>query len=105
MSVSTEGLYSKGSDAFAAAPPDIVITVCDQAAGEPCPAYFGPAIKSHWGLADPSEVHGTEAQIKAAFEATVSQIERRFTALFETDLHTLSGAELKTALDRIGALS
>jgi arsenate reductase len=104
IGVSIDGLHSKGSDAFAAAPPDIVITVCDQAAGEPCPVYFGPAMKSHWGLTDPSEAHGSEAQTQAAFDATVAQITRRFIALFEAGLDTLSAAELKTVLDRIGAL-
>ena len=104
IGASTDGLHSKGSDAFAAAPPDIVITVCDQAAGEPCPVYFGPAIKSHWGLADPSEVQGSESQVQAAFDATVAQIKRRFSALFQADVNTLSAAELKIALDRIAAI-
>jgi len=52
----TQGLYSKGNDAFEGSPPDVVITVCDKAAGEACPVYFGPALKAHWGLADPSDV-------------------------------------------------
>lgn len=33
--IATHGLYSKGSEAFEGAPPDIVITVCDTAAGKP----------------------------------------------------------------------
>ncbi|MFJ3373157.1 arsenate reductase ArsC [Pseudomonas sp. NPDC086251] len=103
LGISTEGLYSKDSSAFADSPPDIVITVCDKAAGEACPVYFGPAIKSHWGLADPSDVHGTEQQIRAAFDSTVETIKQRFAALFALDLNSLSDAELKTELDRIGA--
>ncbi|KAA0980199.1 arsenate reductase ArsC [Pseudomonas sp. ANT_H12B] len=104
LGISTEGLYSKDSSTFADAPPDIVITVCDKAAGEACPVYFGPAIKSHWGLADPSDVHGTEQQIQAAFDTTVETIKRRFSAFFTLDLSGLSDVELKTELDRIGAL-
>jgi arsenate reductase len=104
LGISTEGLYSKDSSAFAASPPDFVITVCDKAAGEACPVYFGPAIKSHWGLADPSDVHGTEQQIQAAFDRTVETIKQRFAAFFALDLNSLSEAELKTELDRIGAL-
>lgn len=104
LGVSTRDLYSKGSEVFADSPPDVVITVCDKAGGEPCPAYFGPAIKSHWGLADPSEVQGSEAEIQQAFDATVLQIKTRFTALLERDLQALSPTELKTALDRSGEL-
>jgi arsenate reductase len=104
LGISTEGLYSKDSSAFADSPPDIVITVCDKAAGEACPVYFGPAIKSHWGLADPSDVHGTEQQIRAAFDSTVETIKTRFAAFFALDLNSLSDAELKTELDRIATL-
>ena len=104
LGVSTEGLYSKDSSAFADSPPDIVITVCDKAAGEACPVYFGPAIKSHWGLADPSDVDGSLTQKQAAFDATVGKIKQRFSAFFALDLNSLSDAELKTELDRIGAL-
>lgn len=103
LGISTEGLYSKDSSAFADSPPDIVITVCDKAAGEACPVYFGPAIKSHWGLADPSDVHGTPQHIQVAFDSTVETIKRRFSAFFALDLNSLSDAELKTELDRIGA--
>ncbi len=102
--VSTAGLYSKGSEAFADSPPDIVITVCDKAGGEPCPVYFGPALKSHWGLEDPSEVQGDEQAIQAAFEQTVQKIRQRFAVFFALDLDHLSPTELKNALDRIGAL-
>ncbi|SDZ68466.1 arsenate reductase ArsC [Pseudomonas sp. NFIX28] len=102
--VSTAGLYSKGSEVFAESPPDIVITVCDKAGGEPCPVYFGPTLKSHWGLEDPSEVQGSEQAIQAAFAQTVRKIEQRCAAFFALDLDVLSPAELKNALDRIGAL-
>ncbi|KSW24221.1 MULTISPECIES: arsenate reductase ArsC [unclassified Pseudomonas] len=102
--ISTEGLSSKGNDAFAGNPPDIVITVCDKAAGEACPVYFGPALKSHWGLEDPSDVVGDEASIDAAFRATLARIERRCQAFFALPFDTLARDELKRELDRIGAL-
>ncbi|MGB5953841.1 arsenate reductase ArsC [Pseudomonas sp.] len=104
LGIDTSDLYSKGSEAFADAPPDIVITVCDKAGGEACPVYFGPAIKSHWELSDPSEVDGSDEAIQAAFDAAVGHIKRRFAAFFTLDLKTLQGADLKQALDRIGAL-
>lgn len=102
--IATDGLASKGLDAFAAAPPDIVISVCDKAAGEPCPVYFGAAIKAHWGLADPSEVIGDPATRRAAFEATLDRIRQRCTALLQLPLGELSAEALKHELDRLGAV-
>jgi protein-tyrosine-phosphatase len=104
LGVDTSALYSKDSSSFTDSPPDIVITVCDKAAGEPCPVYFGPSVKSHWGLPDPSEVEGSDEQIQAAFDAAVAQIRRRFAAFFALDFDTLAPTELKPALDRIGEM-
>lgn len=102
--ISTDGLYSKGNEAFADSPPDIVISVCDKAAQEACPVYFGPAIKAHWGLEDPSDLHGDEAQIDAAFQATLQIIEIRCRALFDLPFNRLDAAQIKAELDRIGLL-
>ncbi len=104
LGVDTSALYSKGSERFQDCPPDIVITVCDKAGGEPCPVYFGPAIKSHWGLADPSDNEGSDEAVQAGFDATVAHIRLRFAAFFALDHRALSPAQLKQALDRIGAL-
>ncbi|VVO48840.1 arsenate reductase ArsC [Pseudomonas fluorescens] len=102
--IAIDGLYSKGNDAFESNPPDIVITVCDKAAGESCPVYFGPALKAHWGLVDPSEVTGDEAAIDAAFHATLARIEQRCKAFLALPFNRLSRDELKLELDRIGTL-
>ncbi|WP_032698098.1 arsenate reductase ArsC [Pseudomonas syringae] len=104
LGIGTTDLYSKGSEVFSDSPPDVVITVCDKAGGEPCPVYFGPAVKSHWGLADPSDVKGTDSEIQAAFDATVVQIRTRFEAFFSLDHSALTPQELKRELDRIGEL-
>jgi len=102
--IAIDGLHSKGNDAFANNPPDIVITVCDKAAGETCPVYFGPALKTHWGLEDPSEVQGDEAAIDAAFHATLMRIGQRCQAFLDLPFHSLSREQLKAELDRIGTL-
>lgn len=102
--IAIDGLHSKGNDAFEDNPPDIVITVCDKAAGETCPVYFGPALKAHWGLEDPSEVNGDEAAINAAFHATIARIELRCRAFLELPFARLSREQLQRELDRIGAL-
>lgn len=101
--ISTDGLYSKGNDAFEDSPPDVVITVCDKAAGEACPVYFGPAVKTHWGLEDPSEVQGNEAQVEAAFKATLDIIAARCEAFFALPFASLSPDELKAEVDRIAS--
>jgi len=102
--ISIAGLSSKGNDAFADNPPDIIITVCDKAAGEACPLYFGPALKTHWGLEDPSEVVGDEAAMDAAFRATLARIEQRCRAFLALPFDNLGRDELKHELDRIGTL-
>ena len=83
----TAGLRSKPWDEFAApgSPAlDFVFTVCDQAAGEACPAWPGQPITAHWGLPDPAAEQGTDAQRMLAFREAFQALERRirlFTAL------------------------
>lgn len=102
--VAINGLSSKGSEAHAELAPEIVITVCDKAAGDACPVFFGPALKAHWGLADPSELVGTSAQIDAAFDATVTIIQTRLKAFFAAQPITLSREALQAELRRIASL-
>lgn len=57
--------------------PDVVITVCDSAAGESCPLWLGHTPKLHWGLADPSKLEGSEEEKRDAFLTTIALIEQR----------------------------
>lgn len=102
--IAIDGLSSKGNDAFEGNPPDIVITVCDKAAGEACPVYFGPALKAHWGLEDPSDVVGDEAAVSAAFHSTLARIETRCRAFLALPFAQLDRDALKRELDRISTL-
>jgi arsenate reductase len=102
--VSTHGLSSKGTEAHAELAPELVISVCDKAAGDACPVFFGPALKAHWGLADPTELVGTPAQIEAAFDATLVIIQTRLKAFFAAQPTTLSREALQTELQRIASL-
>ena len=102
--IAIDGLSSKGNDAFEANPPDIVITVCDKAAGEACPVYFGPALKAHWELEDPSEVKGDDAVVTAAFHSTLARIETRCRAFLALPFGELDRDALKRELDRISTL-
>ena len=103
--ISTEGYYSKSWDDLPVTP-DIVVTVCSSAAGESCPAYLGPVLRTHWGLDDPGHVEGTEEEIEAAFERTYDIILARLQAFLALPLKELRGdkARFKLELDRIGTL-
>lgn len=82
--IPTEGLRSKSWDEFAkpdAPHMDLVITVCDNAAGEVCPFWPGQPATAHWGYADPSEGDGTESQKREAFRQTLHAIRRRLDLL------------------------
>ncbi|WP_413793384.1 MULTISPECIES: arsenate reductase ArsC [unclassified Pseudomonas] len=102
--ISTEGLSSKSTDSHADLAPDFVVTVCDKAAGEACPVFFGPAVKAHWGLSEPSDLKGSAAGLDAAFDITIEHIKRRITAFLELPFGQLNAAQLKVALARIGTL-
>lgn len=102
--IATEGLHSKSMDALATLAPDLVITVCDKAAGEACPLYFGQALKAHWDLEDPSEADGTPEAVDAAFTDTLRHIRQRIQAFLALPLHTIPPAQLYAELNRIGRL-
>ena len=82
--ISIEGLRSKNWDEFAApgAPHmDLIITVCDNAAGEVCPIWPGHPATAHWGYADPSDAPGSDADKLAAFQRTLIAIRQRIELL------------------------
>ena len=81
---STEGLRSKSWDEYAApgAPQmDLIITVCDNAAGEVCPFWPGHPATAHWGFADPSEGNASDEHKLEAFRSTLRMIKRRLELL------------------------
>lgn len=87
--IATEGLSSKSWDVFArpdAPHMDLVITVCDNAAGEVCPYWPGQPATAHWGYADPSNAPGSEGDKLAAFKQTLLAIHRRLELLINLPL-------------------
>ena len=68
---------SKSWNEFAEQSFDLVITVCDQAAGESCPLFPGTPKKLHWSTPDPAKVTGSEAEINAAFDKTFFMLKNR----------------------------
>jgi arsenate reductase len=107
--VDTSGCRSKSWDEFAGdgAPPlSIVITVCDSAAGETCPVFFGGAagapVKVHWGYPDPSNIEGGDGDKQRAFELTRQAIGYRMLQLLALPLEAMDRAALQAALVEIG---
>lgn len=103
--IPTAGYYSKSWDDLPATP-DIVVTVCASAAGDTCPAYLGPLLRTHWGVADPSHVIGTDTEIDAAFATAYAILRARIAAFLALPLDALATdqARFKAALDAIGHL-
>ncbi len=101
--IATDGLSSKSWDVFGgpdAPHMDLVITVCDNAAGEVCPYWPGQPATAHWGYPDPSETPGTQAQKLEAFRLTLHAIRRRLELLTSLPDHHLEKLMLeKTARD------
>lgn len=107
--VDASGYRSKSWDEFSrdGAPPlSIVVTVCDSAAAEQCPVFFGGAggqpAKVHWGYPDPSNAEGGDAAKRRAFELTRQAIGYRILQLLALPLQTMSRTELQAALAEIG---
>lgn len=99
--IHTDGLHSKSWEQFSDQQPDLVITVCDSAAGESCPLWMGKSLTFHWGLADPSKLEGSEDQLRSAFFAVMDCIQNRLKALIKASLQADDPTTLKQALTRI----
>ncbi|MEI8028495.1 MAG: arsenate reductase ArsC [Comamonadaceae bacterium] len=98
--ISIEGLRSKSWDEFAtsAAPTmDLIITVCDNAAGEVCPVWPGHPATAHWGYPDPSEGNGTDAGKLEAFRKTLHAMKRRLELLISLPTDKLAKSVLQTS--------
>jgi arsenate reductase len=107
--IDASGYRSKSWNEFTApgAPPlSIVITVCDSAAAEHCPVFFGgpgkQPVKVHWGYPDPSNAEGGDAGKRRAFELTRQAIGYRMLQLLALPLDSMESLALSTALAGIG---
>ena len=128
--IDTSAYRSKSWDEFSAAdapPLSIVITVCDSAAGETCPVFFGnggggssgssgsggngssgnggersPPVKVHWGYPDPSNTEGGDENKRRAFELTRLALGFRMLQLLQLPLDRMDPKSLKSALIEIG---
>ena len=96
--IAIEGLHSKSWDEFAlpdAPHMDLVITVCDNAAGEVCPYWPGQPATAHWGYEDPSAGDASEDEKRIAFLKTLHMIRRRLEIFINLPVASLSKMALQ----------
>jgi arsenate reductase (thioredoxin) len=81
---------------------DLIVTVCDKAAGEVCPLWPGQPTTVHWGVEDPAAVEGTETECMRAFARAARELETRIRLLTALRLDKSDTNNLKQRLDQIG---
>lgn len=98
-------LRSKSWDEFAkpeAPALDFVFTVCDNAAGEVCPAWPGQPMTAHWGIEDPAAAVGSEEAKREAVSHAYRLLSRRIALFISLPIQKLDAIALKHQLDDIG---
>ena len=104
----TAKLRSKSWSEFAepGAPPlDFIFTVCDNAAGESCPVWPGKPTTAHWGIPDPAEAKGLQAEIALAFKDAYRMLHQRIAIFAALPLKSLDALTLKERLKEIGRMA
>ena len=81
---------------------DFVFTVCDNAAGETCPVWPGQPITAHWGVPDPAEAKGTDAEIALAFKEAYRMLHQRIAIFTALPLRALDSLTIQSKLRDIG---
>jgi arsenate reductase len=106
MKLPLAGLRSKSWDEFArlGAPPlDFVFTVCDNAAGEVCPAWPGRPMTAHWGVEDPAACRGPHEEKRRVFRNAALMLRRRIELFVALPVEKLDALTLRQRLREIGA--
>ncbi|MCQ8104896.1 arsenate reductase ArsC [Methylomonas sp. SURF-2] len=82
---------------------DFVFTVCDKAAGEPCPVWPGQPMRAHWGVEDPAMLYADDERVQKLFFDTYLLLKRRIELFCNLPLHKLDAITLKNRVDELGA--
>jgi arsenate reductase (thioredoxin) len=101
----TSGFRSKSWNEFAkpGAPSlDFAFTVCDNAAGETCPVWSGQPMTAHWGIPDPAEARGNDAEIALAFKDAYRMLNQRIGIFTALPIRSLDQLTLQSKLKEIG---
>jgi len=83
---------------------DFVFTVCDHAATETCPVWPGQPMTAHWGIPDPAEAQGSEAEIALAFKDAYRMLSQRIDIFLALPIRSLDQLSLRTRLREIGRM-
>ena len=105
MNYPPENLRSKSWDEFSvpgAPVMDLIVTVCDSAAGDACPVWIGHPSTAHWGLPDPAAVSGSDAEKRAAFRVIRDAMAKRIAMLLALPIESMSDVERRAEMRRIG---
>lgn len=81
---------------------DFVFTVCDKAAGEPCPIWPGQPMRAHWGLEDPALLYSSDENVQKLFFDTYCLLKRRIELFCNLPLEKLDAMAIKHQIDNIG---
>jgi protein-tyrosine-phosphatase len=84
---------------------DFVFTVCDNAAGEACPVWPGQPMTAHWGVADPAEARGNDAEVALAFKDAYRMLHQRIGIFVALPIRSLDQLSLQAKLREIGRIS
>ena len=101
--IPTKGLSSKSWENLDGWVPDVVVTVCDSAAGEACPLWLGHTPRVHWGLVDPSKLEGSDEEVAEAFRQTIKEIIKRVERMLELSVDREYGNTLLESLNRLAS--
>ena len=104
VGMSTAGAYSKSWDEFVrpdAPKMDLVITVCDQAAGETCPLWPGMPAKAHWSAPDPAAHMEQPDKVREVTRDVFHLMQRRIALLLSLPMATLDRMSLQSQIRRI----
>lgn len=102
--IATDSLRSKSWDEYVqpgAPRMDLIITVCDNAAGEMCPVWPGQPVSAHWGVEDPAAVAGTDEDRRRAFLSAYGLLRRRIELLVNLPLASLDRLAIQRNLEKI----
>jgi protein-tyrosine-phosphatase len=106
LNYDTDALRSKDWTAFAegaGGPPlDFVFTLCDQAAGEVCPAWPGQPMTAHWGVEDPAAFVGPADKERRLFRAVYGMLENRIKIFASLPIRSLDKLSLQKKIEEIG---